>query len=129
MKTQFVSFLIALALTTSSVSFAGQPANLNTDPAGKAAFDVAFIPQSGGMKLDVAVEKTNESSLVIRFLDARGNELSTQRVAKNEMKKQVRFDLTELPDGAYKVEVTDGTDTEVKEISITTNALRSISTK
>lgn len=129
MKTQFVSFLIALALTTSSVSFAGQPANLNIDPAGKAAFDVAFIPQSGGMKLDVAVEKTNESSLVIRFLDARGNELSTQRVAKNEMKKQVRFDLTELPDGAYKVEVTDGTDTEVKEISITTNALRSISTK
>ncbi|MCY7350751.1 MAG: hypothetical protein LH606_08785 [Cytophagaceae bacterium] len=127
MKTQFASLLLAFALTTSSVSFANQPTAFKTDPAGKAAFEVAFIPQSGNMKLNVAVEKTSKSALVIRFLDAKGNELASQRVGKNELKKQVRFDLTELPDGAYKVEVTDGTDTQVKDLTITTNSSRTIS--
>lgn len=114
MKTLFASALIALTMTTAA--FAAD----DKAEAAKSTFRSVVYPNVDAHKLNVNVEKTGNSRIYIKILDAKGNQLAVQALSKSTQKAQARFDVSELQDGTYRVVVTDGTNQIVKDIVLST---------
>ena len=120
MKKVFVSFLIACTAGTASAGFAN--GRLSSSVAETVPFQSAVYVLAESTKLDVIVGKVEHAGL-IRFLDAQGKTLASQRVGKSGKATRARFDLSNLEDGVYRVEITDGYYTQVKEVQLGTPAL------
>jgi hypothetical protein len=107
MKTIANTLLIALTLVTSLINVSqARP----IDGPGKpvATYATSFYPAIDG-RLVLSLTKTVGQPVSIRLNQANGVTLFTQQVTKRQTKAQVRFDVSELPDGAYTVEVSNGT--------------------
>ena len=120
MKNLFASLLIALTLSTSSVSFAA--ANQTSDngqplPAVPAAVTFEQVEKS---KLDVVIPNPINSNLNIRLSDAAGKVIATKTLSKKESGTRVRFNLTKLTDGVYYVRVGNGKSAQMKKFEIRT---------
>lgn len=125
MKKLFVSLMTALLIGTSFSTFA---APLND----VLPLDASVIVWSETMKLDVVTQANEESLVVIRLRDANGHTLLTKYISKGETAIRSRFDLSNLEDGNYRVEIRNGSSIQVKEFTIQTKIptpgyLRSIS--
>ena len=118
MKTLFTSALIALALSASSASFAAD----NKDNAeAKSTFQSAVYPLVNSMKISVNVNKAKDSKVNIRLVNEAGQTLTVLRLGKENESTIVRFDMNNLEDGIYKVEVSDGFKTETKTVKVQTS--------
>lgn len=117
MKSIIASLIIAFAVTTASVA-----ANTDTKPNGpaKATMSTAVYPNATANKLHVIVGKSQGYNAKIRLADAKGRTLHIQNLPKADKATHATFDVSELPDGNYQVEITDGTNKEVKEITLKT---------
>jgi hypothetical protein len=125
MKKLFVSLMTALVIGTSSLSFAA-PSNDTTPVAA------SVVVWAQTMKLDVITQASDESPVVIRLRDANGNILVKKSISKGESALRSRFDLSDLKDGEYQVEISEGTSKMVKSFTIETTpptftSLRSVS--
>ncbi|WP_234733201.1 T9SS type A sorting domain-containing protein [Tellurirhabdus bombi] len=114
MKTLLASFVIALTLGTSTSFAKNEPIVTNN------SFQSVVYPSAESTKLNVIVDSKSNNSLLVRLLTTDGNELATQRIVKSKRATHVRFDLINLQDGVYKVEITDGEKKEIKEITLST---------
>jgi hypothetical protein len=117
MKTAFASLVIALFISASSASFAGNVPTTSDD----APFQSSVIAFPAHMKIDVVVKNLEGSSLTIRLVDKLGITQATQWLNKHEKAFRTRFDISALSDGVYKVIVSDGANTQTQEINISTN--------
>ena len=116
MKTLIASLLITL--TVSFTSFAQSTgSSLSPVTSGETQFSVVSL-NSG--KIDVTVLKSDTKKLVVQLVDKNGLVLASQSIKKQVMVTRTRFDLKELPDGVYHVELKEGTTTQIKDIKLNT---------
>lgn len=117
MKTLFASALIALTLAASTTFAADNAGKANA----KSTFQSAVYPMVNSMKVGVNVNKEKESKVSIRLIDSNGQTLATRRLGKGSESTNLRFDLNNLEDGVYTVEISDGASKEVKMVKLQTN--------
>ena len=113
MKILFASLFIALTVSASSLSFA----HASSDPL---PLDAAVVVRPQAMKIDVITQAGTQENIVIRLKDADGHTLTKTTIAQSEKASLSRFDVSNLSDGVYKVEISDGTNKQVKEFTIQT---------
>ncbi len=113
MKKSIKSLICALALGT-TVAFAG-PGDYIKKPATFGA--VIYKNIDGG--LNVNVEKKASVYAAILITNASGNLLTRQSIGKNRKKANMKFNLSRLQSGTYKISVVSQGDKLEKEFTIT----------
>ncbi len=122
MKTSIKSLASALFLTVSLSSSV-----LATDDHGqKKVFGVAVFPTIDASKLWVVLEKyQSENTVNLQLVNQRGDVLHQEillgkRSRKNACRQQ--FDISQLPDGNYKFQITAGAQKEEIQFQLGTPA-------
>ena len=119
MKTLIKSLALALSLgiVTSATSFA--EANPGGRPATAVSYQSSVYTTVAG-KLTIALDKQTGGAVDVRLKNAGGEVVYSQHIGKNESKYRSRLDLSELPDGVYQVEITNGVETTTHNITLST---------
>ncbi|MBD2701841.1 hypothetical protein IC229_14410 [Spirosoma sp. BT702] len=119
MKTLIKS--LALALTLGFVTVANTFADTNPGRRAEkvATFKTGIYTTTSG-KLSIALDKEKGGYVDILLKNAEGKVLYSQRMNKNESVYRTRLNLSELPDGAYQLEITNGVDTTRQTVTIAT---------
>ncbi|MGA0560724.1 hypothetical protein ACO2Q8_28925 [Larkinella sp. VNQ87] len=73
------------------------------------------------MKVDVVVQNLEGSKITVRLVDQSGITQATQYLSKDEKAIRTRFDISGLPDGLYRVVVSDGKNTQTRAINLATH--------
>ncbi|RRB00675.1 T9SS type A sorting domain-containing protein [Larkinella rosea] len=118
MKTLIASALIALTFAAST-TFAAD--NKEEKAKTKATFQSAVYPMINTMKVNVNVSKETDSKVNVRLVNSEGRTLVTKKLGQGHEVTTLRFDLNQLEDGIYKVEISDGSNTEVKTVKLQTS--------
>jgi len=118
MKTTINSLLIAFALV-SSLSTLSQANPINRPGKQAVAYATSLYTANDG-RLVLSMEKQAGNYLTVRVNKANGKTLLTQQVAKRQTSAQVRFDLSQLPDGEYTIEVSNGEKVTTHQVSLNT---------
>jgi len=118
MKTFIKSIACALALT-STVAFAHptkeEKVATNTRPV--AVFESsAYVTNDANIK--VAIKKNKAEKVFLTLKDADGDVLFKQTVSKNEMSYAAKFNINELADGVYNLEIEAGESRVVKQLNV-----------
>ncbi|AUD02531.1 T9SS type A sorting domain-containing protein [Spirosoma pollinicola] len=122
MKTLIKSLVLALSLgiITSAASFAAIP---ETNPIGRpskvSSYKTGIYSTIAG-KLHISLDKTIGGRVDIRLIDADGKALYAQHLGKNESGCRVRLNLSDLEDGVYTLEITNGIETTTQSVTIVT---------
>ncbi|GAB3721174.1 hypothetical protein [Spirosoma lituiforme] len=120
MKTLLTSLVVAFALTTGT--FSASLAD-NTNPGGRpakvASYKTGMYTTAEG-KLQIALDKDATGIVDIQLVNAEGNVLFTQRIAKKETVARLRLTLSDLPDGAYQVRVSNGVEVTTHAVTLVT---------
>lgn len=112
-----LAFALSLGLLTSVASFS------EAKPIGRPTAAAAYkssIYTTQGDKLTIALDKQTGGAVDIRLKNTDGTLLYSQHVGKNESQYRTRWNLSELPDGVYQVEITNGVETTTHQITIST---------
>lgn len=132
MKTliQSIAFVLTLGVASSTVSLAD--ANPGTRSATAVAYKTGIYTTPYG-QLNIALDKEKGGAVDVRLKGTDGKVLYSEHVGKNERNYRVRLNMTELADGVYQVEVTNGVETTIQNVTISTSqpitASRTISIK
>jgi uncharacterized protein YegP (UPF0339 family) len=129
MKNLAKTFAIA-ALT--AMSFISNATDKNSASAGVAptkskTFEVGMFQSINSMKMNVLIEKSTDSDLVVVLKDSNGDILIRERVSKKDKSYHAKYDLSELEDGKYTFEFTKGDEKIVKEVNLVTTKPTAIS--
>ncbi|RAJ94532.1 putative secreted protein (Por secretion system target) [Larkinella arboricola] len=120
MKALFNTLLVAL--TVAFTSFTAAQAE-NHKPIGQpkkvAAFQSGMYTTQEG-KLQVAVNKETGSAVMVRLVNQAGKEVFAQSIGKRQQAVRLRLDVSNLPDGIYQVEITNGVETTTQELKLDT---------
>ena len=123
MKTLIKSLAFAFSLTaiTSAASFAN---TTDVNPIGSkstvASYKTGIYTTVSG-KLTIALDKETGGSVDVRLKGTDGKVLYAQHLGKNETTCRVRLNLSELEDGVYQLEITNGVETTTQNVTISTN--------
>jgi hypothetical protein len=112
MKTLITSLACALALT-SSVAFASDPTE---DKKAKPLQIGVFTTKEA--KIQLAVRKGTGQNAVITLRDGKKNVLHEEVMTKKSEKFDGRFDVSNLADGEYTLEIVSGNEKIQKQVSI-----------
>jgi hypothetical protein len=123
MKNLFAAILVALTVSTSSVSFAATTKSIDKGHVEQAAPASATVTQVLMSKLDVVIEKDANTKTTIRLINSSGNNIATKKLSNRETATRVRFDLAGLADGVYYVKVWNGQNTQVQKFELKTAAV------
>ncbi|NIJ52852.1 hypothetical protein [Dyadobacter arcticus] len=118
MKTLIASVLLTCSLALSSTGFAKADTGTSTSVSDGVQTKFWVVTTIKG-KIDVNVIKA-EKEVSLKVVDEFGHTLASQTIAKDAAATRTRFDLSDLPDGAYKVILIDGNHKEVKDIELNT---------
>ncbi|MFC5409258.1 T9SS type A sorting domain-containing protein [Larkinella bovis] len=120
MKTLVKSLLVAFTLTF--VGFTAAQAEIN-NPAGRpkkaAAFQSGMFTTAEG-KLQIAVNKEVGGWVTVRLTNATGKTFFVQEITKKRSTARMRLDVSNLPDGVYQVEVSNGQETTTQTLTLNT---------
>ena len=119
MKALINPLLIAFALTTAAFSASFADTNPGGRPATVASYKTGIYTTAEG-KLQIALDKQPTGAVDIQFVSADGKVLFAQRVAKKETMARLRLTLSDLPDGAYQVRVSNGADVTTHSVVLAT---------
>ncbi len=122
MKTVIKTLVLALTLSSVSYVASANPATGDKKTASPTSYKAAMFPSANKTTLNVLVEKEMGNRVEIRVKDAYGAVLHTEHLTKKEGKFWSKLNLSELANGTYRVEVTNGTETTAKDITISTVA-------
>ncbi|MVM35922.1 T9SS type A sorting domain-containing protein [Spirosoma sp. HMF4905] len=116
MKTLIKSLALALTLgvATSAATFA------EINPGTTAASYQSAIYTTNSGKLSIALDKQKGGAVDVSLKDAEGKVVFTRHLGKNESKYRTRLNLSELADGVYQVEITNGVETTSHKVTIAT---------
>ncbi|MVM28453.1 hypothetical protein GO755_00310 [Spirosoma sp. HMF4905] len=106
---------IALMLTTGYASLAHSA----SDPQPTAAFQSGIYTNQAG-KLQIALDKQAGHTLYVRLTNTDGRMFFVQRVGKQQTSVRLRLDVSDLPDGAYQLTITDGKDIAQHTVTLET---------
>ncbi|MVM35081.1 hypothetical protein GO755_33960 [Spirosoma sp. HMF4905] len=122
MKTFVQSLLTALLLSTATFAspLATTPAKSAAEPVTTGSYKVAVFPSSKPSRLNVFVERTPGQKMAVSLKSADGTLLGKQLVGKKQGNFCFQFDLSELNDGSYSVEVAAGSDVTVYPVKLAT---------
>jgi hypothetical protein len=84
------------------------------------SFAVGVYPKAHVSKLSVMVDNARHQRLSLRLINPRNEVLYQETVGRKLAKYGRNLDLTNLPDGVYQIQVSDGHDTVVREFSLST---------
>ncbi|WP_247235502.1 hypothetical protein [Telluribacter sp. SYSU D00476] len=112
MKTIFKSLICALALST-SVAFAGP----DKEAAKPTSFQTGAYTTIDG-RLAVIIVKNSNIPTTVLIRNAGGDILSKEHVGKKHLKQCYKFDVSNLGDGEYTVEVIGNGEAEVRSFTI-----------
>jgi hypothetical protein len=110
------SFQVLALLTLLSASALTARAD-EEPPTVKRPFYV-FYPAASATHFRVFINKNTRETLSVRLKDANGNPLFLGWVGKHEPGKALSFDLADLPDGTYTVEVKGKQETVSKAFTL-----------
>ncbi|GAB4040565.1 hypothetical protein [Spirosoma jeollabukense] len=119
MKTLIKSLALALTLgfVTSVSTFA------NTNPGGRqtvvSSFKSAIYTTVGG-KLSIALDKEVGGVVDVQLKTKDGRVVYSQHLGKKESKYRTLLNVSELPDGDYQVEITNGVERTLHTVTIAT---------
>lgn len=122
MKTLIKSLALAfsLAVVTSAASFAN---TTEANPIGRkstvASYKTGIYTSTAG-KLVIALDKETGGRVDIRLKSVDGKVLYAQHLGKNETMCRLRLNLSDLEDGVYQLEITNGVDTTTQNVTIST---------
>lgn len=108
-------FALSLGLFASTVE--AKP----TRPTTVATFQTGMYTTIDG-KLHIALDKQKGGAIDIRLTNQEGMVVYSQHVGKNKSQYRAKFDLSNLPDGTYKVDVSNGQETTTYALSLATPA-------
>ena len=119
MKTHIKS--LALALSLAVVTAATTVAQANPGDSHKAAvtYKTGIYTTATG-KLQIALDKATGGPVDIRLVNADGSVLYNQHLGKKDHTFRARLNLNELPDGSYKLEITNGVDKTEHTVTVAT---------
>ncbi|AKD56168.1 T9SS type A sorting domain-containing protein [Spirosoma radiotolerans] len=120
MKALINPLVIAFTLTLATFSVSLANTNPGGRPATVASYKTGMYTTAEG-KLQIAVDKEATGAVDIQLVNADGKVLFAQRVAKKETIARLRLTLSDLPDGAYQVRVSNGVDTTTHSVTLSTN--------
>ena len=84
------------------------------------SYKVAIFPAAAPSKLNVYVERNPGQMMVVSLKSATGKVLGRQVVNKKQGTFHFQFDLSELQDGTYSVELSSGKDVTIYPITLAT---------
>jgi len=119
MKTIIKSLALAfsLGILTSATSFA------ETNPGGRpvavATYKTGIYTSIDG-KLNIALDKETGGAVDVRLKTTSGNVVYSKHIGKKQSTYRARLNMSELPDGVYQVEVTNGVDTTTHTVTLST---------
>ena len=119
MKTLLTSLFIAAALTLTSVPATQAENGPARKPAQVASYQSGLYSTAEG-KLNIALNKQTGGALDVRLLNQAGKAVYVQPIGKHQTTVRLRLDLSELPDGAYQLVITNGRDITTKAVTIST---------
>ncbi|MVM33733.1 hypothetical protein GO755_27090 [Spirosoma sp. HMF4905] len=124
MKTLIKPLLVAIALviTTAYTTLAQAPADAQPSP----AFQSGIYTNKAG-KLQIALDKQTGHALQIRLADGTGQMFFVKHVGKQETAVRLQLDMSDLPDGAYQLSITDGKKTTQHTVTLGTQKPQDIS--
>lgn len=123
MKTIAKTLLAALLFSTASFAadVPASPAASVSPTATTNSYKVAVYPSTTmPSKLNVMVERAPGKTMDIYLRNADGSVLATQYIGKKEGNFWLKFDLSELQDGLYSIELISGNDRSVHQIELST---------
>lgn len=94
---------------------------LRADPQTTESFAVGVYPKAHSSKLNVMVDNTRNKRLNLRLINPQNEIVYQEIVGKKRTKYRRYLDLGTLPDGVYQLQISDGQDTVVREISLNTH--------
>ena len=110
--------LLAGCLLATTTLFANPVA-----PAKPASFDASLYVTKAN-KIRLAVEKTTTEPVTINLCQLGKSNVSvfTQQIGRRQTKVALQIDVSQLPDGAYELEIKSATGRIVKQINLATSA-------
>jgi hypothetical protein len=126
MKT-IVRTLSALMLTALLV--AGTTSFAQTVSENK-PFLVATYPSANPLKLWVNIQKNDpKSKIIVRLRDQNNQIVFSENMPRNMDKYRQRFDMSQMTDGAYTFEITNGSETVEKSFQLKTSGIQQRATQ
>ncbi|QMW00931.1 hypothetical protein [Spirosoma foliorum] len=113
-----IAFVLTLGIASSTVSLAD--VNPGTRSATAVAYKTGIYSTPYG-QLNIALDKEKGGAVDVRLKGTDGKVLYSEHVGKNERNYRVRLNMTELADGVYQVEVTNGVETTIQNVTISTS--------
>jgi hypothetical protein len=128
MKTFVQSLVTALLLNTATFASPATttPTKSAIAPVTTNSYKVAVFPSSKPSRLNVFVERTPGQPMTISLKSTDGKLLGKQLVGKKQGNVRFQFDLSELTDGDYNVEITSGTDATVYPVKLATQPAQQV---
>ncbi|MGN7886213.1 hypothetical protein ACN9ML_01925 [Dyadobacter endophyticus] len=121
MKTLIASVLLTAFLVFSSTGYA-KPGTVASNLGGEEVKTRFWVVTTTNGKIEVNVVKA-EKQVLVNIVDQLGYTLASKTIEKDDAATRTRFDLSELPDGTYKVVLIDGKHKEVKSIELNTRSV------
>ncbi|GAB4030679.1 hypothetical protein [Spirosoma jeollabukense] len=119
MKTLIKPLLVAFSLSLVTLSAALADGTPAARPAAVATYKTGIYTTIEG-KLNIALDKETSGAVDIRMKSADGIVLFSQHLGKKETGTRVRLDMSALQDGNYQVEITNGVETTVHNVTLST---------
>lgn len=117
MKTIIKSLVCALALST-TVAFAHPTDEKSKDNRPVPTFEASTYV-SADASLRVAIKKNSPERVYVTLRNAEGVVLFSETIGKKEMTYAAKFDVKDLTDGVYQLEITSGKSQIVKKMNLT----------
>ena len=119
MKTFIKSLALALSLgvVVSTASFA--EANPGGRPTAAASYKSGVYTNHAG-KMNVAIDKQTGGAVDVRLTNTHGDILYSYHLGKNAKTFRTCLNLSELEDGVYQLEITNGAETTTQTVTVST---------
>ncbi|WP_071501346.1 hypothetical protein [Arsenicibacter rosenii] len=123
MKTFATSLMIALSLGFATVASADDNRSAATTATSNSYRTAIYASPYSPSTLRVNVEKQAGKALVINIKDKQNNVLASQYITKKSGTFSAKFDLSQLEDGTYHVEVISDNEVTAKSITLKTTSI------
>lgn len=121
MKTLIASIFLSASLAFSFTGYA-QSETAASSLSGEGTETRFWVVTTANGKIEVNVIKA-EKEVSVNVVDQFGHTLASKVIDKEDPATRTKFDLSQLPDGSYKVVLIDGKHKEVKNIELNTRSV------
>ncbi|WP_420148913.1 hypothetical protein [Spirosoma sp.] len=125
MKTLAHSLLTALLLSTATFASTAATTPTAANPTVTTeSYKAAVFPAASPSKLNVFVERTPGQMMIVSLKGTDGKVLARQLVNKKQGNFRFQFDMSDLQDGTYSVELSSGNDVTVYPVTLATQPVQ-----